>query len=353
MLWITLTVSVLILASVLYFAHHRERFNIALFCGLSFLFCGCTGSIAIPAQSALTVLSLTATWIPRRGWRIFSVFSVIAMLAAYIMPVTIAVRETRQIEQLREEYPVISLEARVPPPSQKSKPATWSISYEDALPEFDAHNVGLRFLHEEHRSLFVNSPGFGVARMPPRTPFIHVQQTPPSLLQPEDPQSLDVAPGDILPSQFFAGSLSRLHSSGVLDFVNPKGFGYVKNRSEVTGFRPHRFSEVPGQKTEWRVRAVELIGVLKHDPPQVYLSQHLPRMDELAEAKTRPLDAFEREGLSAIETGKELFARGSSESLRMIGAIRSAKQCVDCHGGQHGDLLGAFSYRLKKATNGK
>ena len=30
----------------------------------------------------------------------------------------------------------------------------------------------------------------------------------------------------------------------------------------------------------------------------------------------------------------------------MLGAIRSAKQCVQCHGGQRGDLLGAFSYTL-------
>jgi hypothetical protein len=348
MLLITITVSVLLLASILYFARHRDRFNIALFCGLSLFFCGCTGSMAILAQSTLTALSLAATWVPRNGWRIFSVLAVIAMLVSYIMPVKLALRESEQIERLREEYPVISLEARIPPPSQKNKPTSWSISYEESLPEYDAHSVGLRMLHDEQRSQFVNSPGFGVARMPPRTPYIQVQPIPPSLLQPEDPQSLDDVRGEILPSRSMDGSLSQLHNSGILDFVNPKGFGYIKNRSEVTGFRPHRFSEVPGAKTEWRVRAVELIGILKHDPPRVYLSPNLPRMDELAETKTRPLDAFEREGLTAIDAGKELFARGSGDSLRMIGAIRSAKQCVECHGGQHGDLLGAFSYRLKK-----
>ena len=29
--------------------------------------------------------------------------------------------------------------------------------------------------------------------------------------------------------------------------------------------------------------------------------------------------------------------------VRVLGAIRAAKQCIDCHGGGRGDLLGAFS----------
>jgi hypothetical protein len=28
----------------------------------------------------------------------------------------------------------------------------------------------------------------------------------------------------------------------------------------------------------------------------------------------------------------------------MLGAIRSTRQCLSCHGGNRGDLLGAFSY---------
>jgi mono/diheme cytochrome c family protein len=30
----------------------------------------------------------------------------------------------------------------------------------------------------------------------------------------------------------------------------------------------------------------------------------------------------------------------------MLGAVRSTRQCVACHGGDRGDLLGAFSYAL-------
>jgi hypothetical protein len=32
----------------------------------------------------------------------------------------------------------------------------------------------------------------------------------------------------------------------------------------------------------------------------------------------------------------------------MLGLARSVKQCVACHGGARGDLLGAFSYVLRR-----
>ena len=133
----------------------------------------------------------------------------------------------------------------------------------------------------------------------------------------------------------------------MIDFVNPKGFGYVKSRSQVAGFRPHRFSFVPAAGT-WAVDSLELVGILVHADPAVYVSEHLPRMDELSKAKTRTLDAFEKEGLAVLEKGEDLFVRGNVDKARMMGAIRNAKQCVECHGGNRGDLLGAFSYRLRK-----
>lgn len=48
-----------------------------------------------------------------------------------------------------------------------------------------------------------------------------------------------------------------------------------------------------------------------------------------------------------LEQGEDLFASRDGDDLRMLGAVRSAKQCVACHGGERGDLLGAFSYVLR------
>jgi hypothetical protein len=89
---------------------------------------------------------------------------------------------------------------------------------------------------------------------------------------------------------------------------------------------------------------------LLHDEPLAYVSDNLPRMDELRKAPTRKLDEFEAAGLAALRRGEDLFVRGTADHLRVLGAVRNAKQCVDCHGGQRGDLLGAFSYTFARSA---
>jgi hypothetical protein len=144
-------------------------------------------------------------------------------------------------------------------------------------------------------------------------------------------------------------ALGELHDGGLLDFVNPRGFGYVKDRRHVAGFQSHAFSKMPGPVAQWEVARLELVGLLTHDRPVVYLSQKLPRMDELRDAPTRPLDAFEATALAALRNGADLHVGDGSDGDRFVGAVRSVKQCVECHGGERGALLGAFSYRLRPA----
>ena len=144
----------------------------------------------------------------------------------------------------------------------------------------------------------------------------------------------------------FRSKLQELHTAGLLDFINFANFGYVKDRRNVAGFQSHRFSKVPGPAEGWRVQTLDLVGLLLHKDPVAYVSANLPRMDELKKAPTRPLDRFETGGLKKLRGGEDLVTAEAGANLRMFGAIRSAKQCVDCHGGQRGDLLGAFSYTL-------
>ncbi len=169
---------------------------------------------------------------------------------------------------------------------------------------------------------------------------------------PSIPQADEYVPdlvslGDETSADRLAG-FGKMHTGVVLDFVNPNGWGYVKSRTQVAGFRPHRFGGSPEMIDRWAVTRVDLIGLLKHGKPAVYVSGLLPRMDKLKDAPTREVDPFEAEGLRAVRKGDDLFARGTDKDARMVGAIRSVKQCVECHGGQRGDLLGAFSYRLSK-----
>lgn len=119
-------------------------------------------------------------------------------------------------------------------------------------------------------------------------------------------------------------------------------------RNAVAGFRPHRFSKVPEPVEKWEVRRLELVGLLLNPTPKVYVSDHPPRMAEVKRLPTREPDGFEADGLKAIRGGEDLYSRGDDRAARMVGAIRSVGQCVECHGGQRGDLLGAFSYSLRR-----
>jgi hypothetical protein len=132
------------------------------------------------------------------------------------------------------------------------------------------------------------------------------------------------------------------------DFSDPFDFGYIKDRLHVAGFRPHQIDKAPTNAEDWRVERLDLVGLLLHLEPVVYVTDILPQMDELRGAPTRKLDSFEEAGLDFFKLGGDMYLKETSDGIRMLGAVRNMKQCVACHGGQRGDLLGAFSYVLRK-----
>src|SRR6185437_2554396 len=116
--------------------------------------------------------------------------------------------------------------------------------------------------------------------------------------------------------------------------------------------QPHQFSKQPAPVRRWSLKTLDLVGLVMHDEPVAYVSANLPRMDELRRAPTRPLDAFEAAGLESLRGGEDLFVRDTPDGQRRaLGAIRSGKQCLSCHEGQRGELLGAFSYTLFPASH--
>jgi hypothetical protein len=50
-----------------------------------------------------------------------------------------------------------------------------------------------------------------------------------------------------------------------------------------------------------------------------------------------------------MKKGEDLIVNDLPEGWLMMGSIRNAQQCVQCHGGKRGDLLGAFSYSIRNA----
>jgi len=101
-------------------------------------------------------------------------------------------------------------------------------------------------------------------------------RTEPAPLQPSNPS---YEPGSPTEQTSNIGA-EGLHNDAVSDFIHPKGFGYVKDRQRVAGFQSHRFRKIPEAK-EVEVARLELVSLLMHKEPSVYLSDRLPQMDAL------------------------------------------------------------------------
>ena len=309
--------------------------------------------LAITAM--LLIVALVIWRMSSRGPSFFRSLSIAATLLALGIVGALAWRSGREYDRLRARYPYESMEVRLPTPKPSSRAtpiaAVGRKSLEDRIVGGGYREYQLKRLHEDAVGLFVDRFGVGYSRMPSGPTEWNLAlngREGPDVPQPGPRAAAPGSPGEWLRLPADEGTLSKLHEAGIFDFAFPPSFGYFKDRRHVAGFAPHRFSKVPvSSPTRWKVRTLDLVGLLLNDEPRVYVSANLPRMGELRGAPTRPLDKFESVGLAAIRSGDDLLTARDGDAIRMVGAIRSATKCVACHGGERGDLLGAFSYVLK------
>lgn len=310
---------------------------------------------AVCVYVALAVALLAWSVGRRRFWP----YSAAAVAVGYLVVFFWLVRpDLAEYAQLRRDYPFESLAGRLPEPRRAEHPPTDPAALaeldERARRELGWQDRDLRALHEDATELFVNAQGFGATRMRPGPSRhgIEYDGHGPTPRQPHVGSPEPVPAGEARD----AGPLRRLHADAVFDFVNPGGWGYVKDRTRVAGFRPHRFSRVPdgrppwgetGAKPAWEVETIELVGLLLRPEPVVYVSDKLPAMDRLREIGTRPPDGFEAAGLAVLRAGKDHYAAAAGDRLRLVGSLRNGQTCQTCHGGEVGDLLGALSYTLR------
>ncbi len=176
----------------------------------------------------------------------------------------------------------------------------------------------LRQLHSDQYVEFIMNIGFGSDRMPgPRRSSL--------VLPDDDPVQFPERPADVDPTtaaqppDLLAGqspmvpklSLPALHESGLMDFGHPVRFGLILSRDKVSGFEPHMLTKLWSQSfpvtlAEWQLSHLDLVSLLKFAEPRVYLSEHLPRMDELRNAETRPVDDFEQRALQQLRDGEDI-----------------------------------------------
>ena len=298
------------------------------------------------------------------------------------------------VEQLRKQYPLESLRQRLAYESrlQTNRPqpkltaaATKRLEREEAsqLTYFmSVRRKSLQALHSANAQQFINQSGFGRSRMGFSPSPVYLPTPSPELLPlaqgprltPDSTATANIdlpltdAPTVDNPFQMPSRSgLLDFHVGSRLGFLSPATFGYVKSRDQVAGFASHAFTVMPqlhgskskpknksrtkadgNQSGSWLIRRLELVSLLVHKTPRVYVSKHLPRMDELSGTETRPLTAHERRGLQQLRSGEDLAVEAAPNAVRMVGSLRATKRCLECHSVQRGELLGAFTYLLQR-----
>jgi hypothetical protein len=314
-------------------------------------------------NTLLVAIGATFCWMGGARPRRFVVSSLVATGTAYaIFTCCFVVPELVEWNRLKQDYPLESLAERLAyedrrrPESGQGEEPTFNA---DHLNRLEKHFESIELTSGRRRSLehlhagvvkqFIDSNGFGVARMGNKASpyYLERRDESPWLRQPaESSPSADYDIGSLQSTR--DAKLLGAHEYNTFDFLNAGEFGYARDREHVAGFRPHQFRRAPDVPERWQVRRLELVGLLKYDEPVVYLSSYFPRMDELSRAPTRPLDGFETEALEMLRRGEDLTVRESPRHLRMLGSIRAVEQCLRCHRVRRGELLGAFSYQLER-----
>ncbi len=318
-------------------------------------------------------------------------FLAVASVVLLVMIFAAGIRGVNRAEHARGEFPFASLVDRlkpvaevptVPPPLTKSGKTALKraeLILENGMRGFTRgyhiRRASLEMVHASQVLNFISSEGFGFGRMlGPTIDGARVAQLrtwrQPVAPVPGDSDSTGDRSDLWLPLESENAprkALNTLHENMSFDFARPASFGWVRDLEHVTGFQPHAVGNFDRHKMTfvykaedetsaehdagWKMERVELVSLLKSAEPGVYVSENLPRMDQLSEARRRPLDGFETIALRELRNGESLVVRSQGERVKMMGALRAAKQCAVCHEVPRGTLLGAFSYCFRDQTS--
>jgi hypothetical protein len=146
-------------------------------------------------------------------------------------------------------------------------------------------------------------------------------------------------------------SCEEMHDTYVQRFVSAEGFGLARMRSPVM---IDRSGILDLGRTRYTIASLELIGLERREAPVVYVPRMHGMRPETLLATLRPPTEFESGALGALRAGRDIaIADGDPPGvMRCVGALRTQASCMRCHQEKKaGDLLGAFTYRLKAVTN--
>ncbi len=252
--------------------------------------------------------------------------------------------------------PPIALADGALTPEGKWELSRMELLLDQEIPRFDSAEKFLKREHETAVQEFIDSDGIGLSRGPRLSEYT-IERLVKERRRPFSRQGRAFTSNQVdlsrlrNPRNAEAIGFNDLHTKSIVEFSFPEGFGYVQDRDHVAGFQSHGFGSWPEEEkfSHQKVSRVNLVSLLLHDNPVVYQSDELPRMDQVKSTLTRPLTSFESASLARMKKGEDLIVNDLPEGWLMMGSIRNAQQCVQCHGGKRGDLLGAFSYSIRNA----
>jgi hypothetical protein len=283
-------------------------------------------------------------------------------LVAYAFFMVSKYKKLEQLHALRAKYPKMSLESRLrfDDDTQRKADGAGALSqnlqvnlrlsaFETRdLPEEDLWRVSaLSRLHSEFYEHFIAAEGFGPARMAgmyaPNAKYFAFERR---------PRPLPIALGDEIATE---ADGEELHDKIMADLFNKEGFGKVVGLKRAIGFEPHGPTDLKQEigttiedAATWQLTRLELVSLLRHDEPRVYVAETIPLMNELAAVPHRALNEFEATALPQIETERDTVIEETPDGARMLGAVRAGNDCLQCHNGPRGKLLGAFSYEFRE-----
>jgi hypothetical protein len=295
----------------------------------------------------------------RPGRTAFAVATFGLMVVVYGFAFREGAAELQRLQALRVRYPFKSLatrlefekkvsDAETEPHQKVFLAADVNANLDD---QDERHDVSyyrrawaLRELHENTYSHFASAAGFGFSRMPSIQHLV-------IRWEPRSPLVMPYAVG--MTSANNGAELRDVHVAALDRFIASDRQGYVRSVDQVAGFESHGLEAMaePGRccsepAPKWQVSRLELVSLLRHEEPRVYVAETIQAMDQLADVPHRPLTDFEKTAMPQLTTQKDVVFRDHPNHVLMLGAVRAGKTCLECHEGKRGKLLGAFSYEI-------
>lgn len=285
-------------------------------------------------------------------------------VAAYSVFMASKYIELQELYALRKQYPETSLEDRLAFENHAQEAAAnhstvvLSPDVEVTLSAFESREEDeeehwreamLARLHNEMYDHFISMQGFGPARMigfpTPNADFIELKRASTQL-------PLSIKKNLSLFSE--NSKTDKLHNKVMNDIFKSGSFGHVVGSKRAVGFEPHgptnleqEIGASQNDNTDLQLTRLELVSLLRHEEPRVYVAETIPLMNELDSFPHRELNDFETQALSQLVSERDTFMKETSDGAVMLGAVRAADECLQCHTGPRGRLLGAFTYQFR------